>query len=443
MTKVARPEGALALNVRRIGHLDLPGAGQVTVSGGHAYVGHIPNRENLGTSVVDISDPTSPRLVATVMLDDPASHSHKVRVAGDLMIVNHERNPTSVGRRAEQLPGVRRSLLEEHGREPTRAELAKKLSITEADLAAVEAAEKRPYRNGGFRLYDVSRPETPRLIHHHLTGGIGVHRFDMDDRFAYISTEMEGFVGNILVIYDISNPAKPVEVSRWWMPGQHIAGGEKPAWSGKRHRLHHALRFGIEMWASCWHGGFRIVDIASMQTPRTAASYNYHPPFPEPTHTVMPVPVRLGGRRIALAIDEEDQAQSANEEEARRGRPHAGMSVFDVSNYADIRPLSLFEVSELDSPFARTPGARFGAHQFHERMAGTLVFAVWFSAGLRVIDVADPSAPHEVGYFIPDPVGGRAAPQSNDVILDERGLIYVVDRHVGFDVLEFDGGRSA
>ncbi|MGB8577676.1 MAG: hypothetical protein WCD56_14060 [Pseudolabrys sp.] len=117
------------------------------------------------------------------------------------------------------------------------------------------------------------------------------------------------------------------------------------------------------------------------------------------------------------------------------------MSIFDVNDYANVKPLSLFEVSELDSPFARTPGARFGAHQFYERMAGTLVFAVWFSAGLRVIDVADPSAPREAGYFIPEPAGGRPAPQSNDVVLDQRGLIYVVDRHVGFDVLEFDGGR--
>jgi hypothetical protein len=48
-------------------------------------------------------------------------------------------------------------------------------------------------------------------------------------------------------------------------------------------------------------------------------------------------------------------------------------------------------------------------------------------------------APREVGYFIPDPVGGRAAPQSNDVMLDDRGLIYVVDRHAGFDVLEYTG----
>ncbi|MGA7387165.1 MAG: RNA polymerase subunit sigma-70 [Pseudolabrys sp.] len=441
MSSVERPNGAQMRNVRRLSHLDLPGAGQVTVAGGHAYVGHIPNKQYLGTSIIDISNPKNPRLVAAVTLDDPASHSHKVRVAGDLMVVNHERNPTPVGRRAEQLPGARRELRDALGREPNRAELAQKLSVTEVDLVAIEAAERKPYRNGGFRIYDIGNPTTPKLIHHQITGGIGVHRFDMDERYAYISTEMDGFIGNILVIYDLRDPKKPGEVSRWWMPGQHIAGGEKPTWSGKRHRLHHALRFGDEMWASCWHAGFRIVDVADLRKPKTVASYNYHPPFPEPTHTVMPVPVKLGGRRIAITIDEEDQAQSANEEQARRGRPHAGMSIFDVSDYTNVKALSLFEVSELDSPFARTPGARFGAHQFHERMAGTLVFAVWFSAGLRVIDVADPSAPREAGYFIPEPAGGRSAPQSNDVVLDQRGLIYVVDRHVGFDVLEFDGGR--
>jgi hypothetical protein len=356
------------------------------------------------------------------------------------MIVNHERNPTAAGRRAQDMPAIRRGLRESLGREPTRAELLQKLNLTEADLVEIEKNEAQPYRNGGFRIYDVSTPAKPKPIHHQLTGGVGVHRFDMDERYAYISTEMEGFVGNILVIYDLRDPSKPQEVSRWWMPGQHIAAGEKPTWPGKRNRLHHALRFGNEMWASCWHGGFRIVDISDIAKPKTAASYNYHPPFPEPTHTVMPVPVKLGGKRIALAIDEEDQAQSATEEQTRRGRPHAGISLYDVSDYSNVKPLSLFEVSELDSPFARTPGARFGAHQFNERMSGTLVHAVWFGGGLRIVEVADPMTPREVGSFIPDPVGGRAAPQSNDVMLDDRGLIYVVDRHVGFDVLEFNGG---
>ena len=428
--------GAAANKVRRLAHLDIAGAGQVTVAGHHAYVGHIPNKDRLGTTIIDIADPYDPRVVATITLDDPASHSHKVRVVGDVMIVNHERNMSKIGRRAEQLPAARAELAAALKREPSAAELAAKMNVSAADLAEVEATAAQRYQNGGFKIYDVADPARPKLIAYQKTGGIGVHRFAMDVRYAYISTEMEGFVGNILVTYDIADPAKPKEVSRWWMPGQHIAGGETPTWSGKRHRLHHALRFGDEFWASCWHGGFWVVDCADIARPRSLGSYNYHPPFPEPTHTVMPVPQRNGGKRIAVAIDEEDQAQSATEEHARRGRLHAGIATFDVSDPTAIKPLGLFEVSELDSPFARKGGMRFGAHQFHEAMTGTLIHAVWFGGGLRIIDVADPAAPREVGFFIPDPTGGHAAPQSNDVMLDKRGLIYMVDRLCGFDILE-------
>src|SRR6516164_884625 len=223
--------------------------------------------------------------------------------------------------------------------------------------------------------------------------------------------------------------------------GQHVEGDETPSWPGRRHRLHHALRFGDEMWASCWHAGFWVVDVSDLARPKTAGAYNYHPLFPEPTHTVMPVPDRIGGRRIAVAIDEEDQALSASEEEARRGRAHACLLTFDVSDLGAIKPLGQFQMSELDSPFSRTSGARFGAHQFCERMAGTVVYAVWFGGGLRIIDVADPLGPREIGHFIPQPAAGRSAPQSNDAALDERGLIYMVDRHVGFDVLEYEGSR--
>jgi hypothetical protein len=332
---VERGKTALAQKVRRLGHLDLPGAGQVTVSDGHAFVGHIPNPDGLGTSILDISDPHNPRVVAAVTIDDPQSHSHKVRVAGDIMVVNHERNMSRIGRRAEQLPAVKRALTDELKRTPTAKEIAARMSVSEDDLRLLEEFERRGYDNGGFKIYDVSVPAQPKLICYHKTGGIGVHRFDMDERHAYISTEMAGYVGNILVIYDLGDPRRPQEVSRWWMPGQHAGGGETPTWSGRRHRLHHALRFGNEMWASCWHGGFRVIDVSDLARPKTAGSYNYHPLFPEPTHTVMPVPGVIGGRRIALAIDEEDQAQNAGEEEARRGRPHACLLTFDVTDVAD------------------------------------------------------------------------------------------------------------
>jgi hypothetical protein len=193
------------------------------------------------------------------------------------------------------------------------------------------------------------------------------------------------------------------------------------------------------MWASCWHGGFWMVDVSDLAKPKSLGSYNYHPLFPEPTHTVMPVPGLVNGRRIALAIDEEDAAVSSSEELARRGRAHACVLSFDVTNPAAIKPLGQFQVSEVDSPFSRASGARFGAHQFCERLDGTIVYAVWFSGGLRIIDVANPLAPKELGHYIPEPADGRKAPQSNDVALDDNGLIYVVDRWVGFDILEFSG----
>jgi len=429
-----------AENVRPIAHLDLAGAGQVYVDGDTCYVGHLPNADGLGTTILDIADPRRPAVIATVGVSDKDSHSHKVRVVGDLMIVNHERNNTGIGRKAEQLPPARARLVEMLGRKPTDAELAEVIGVDVSDVPILEAAEQAPYDRGGFRVYDIADKRNPRLLCHKRTGGKGVHRFDLDDRYAYISTEMEGFTGNILVIYDLAEPTDPQEVSRWWMPGQHIAGGETPTWAGTHHRLHHALRFGDRLYAGVWHAGFCIVDIAAIARPKTIGGYNYHPPFPEPTHTVMPLPDKIGGRHIMVAIDEEDQFYNAEEARKRRGRPHAGLTTYDITDPADIKPLAIFQVSERDSPWSRAANARFGSHQFHERPSGTLVFCAWFAGGLRIVDVADPLAPQEVGWFIPEPVVGQPAPQTNDVDVDRRGLIHLVDRYVGYDIVEFEGG---
>ena len=51
------PAASLTRNVTRIARLDLPGAGQVYVQGNYAYIGHLPNKQNLGTSIVDVADP--------------------------------------------------------------------------------------------------------------------------------------------------------------------------------------------------------------------------------------------------------------------------------------------------------------------------------------------------------------------------------------------------
>lgn len=423
MNLVDRP--ALARNLKRIGQIDIPGGGQIVVQGDYAYVGHM--KPPHGTTILDISDPADPRVVSQIALADDFSHTHKVRVVGDLMVTNVEQNNRHLLRKGDALPALRARLGESLGRGASDAELAAELGVSAEDIPLLDAARTRGYADGGFKVYDIADKTRPRELVHQRTFGFGTHRFDLDERYAYISTEMEGYIGNILVIYDLADPARPSEVSRWHMPGQHLAAGETPSWSGYKNRLHHAMRVGDELWAAVWHAGFRVLDVTDIAAPTCVASHDYHPPFPEPTHTVMPLEQPIDGRRIAIAVDEEHLHKP--------GRLHGFMWVFDVTDYDNIQALSAFDVSELDSPWSRAPG-RFGAHQFREKLDSTLVYLTWFAGGLRVVDVADPFNPLEVAHYIPEPLAGEPSPQSNDVDVDERGLIYLIDRNRGFDILE-------
>ena len=47
-----------------------------------------------------------------------------------------------------------------------------------------------------------------------------------------------------------------------------------------------------------------------------------------------------------------------------------------------------------------------------------------------------PHAPKEVGRFVPDPPQGSKRLSSNDVFVDKRGLIYLLDRVRGCHILE-------
>lgn len=330
------------------------------------------------------------------------------------------------------------------GRKPTDGELASLLHAPVERMGELHAIAKHGYEDGGFKIYDIADPTTPKLISFQHTGGVGVHRFDCDADYAYISTEMDGYIGNIVVIYDIADPTKIREVSRWHIPGQHVAGGETPDWDGVKNRVHHGLRAGDELWIGCWHAGFRVVDLADIHNPRTVAAHNYHPPFPEPTHTVLPLPHEIDGRRIAICVDEEYPHAT--------GQPHAFLWVFDVTDYDNIQPLSTYHVTDFDAPWARAhldTDRNYnqqrpeiygpGAHQFQEHMRDNLVYCTWFSAGLQIIDISDPLKPVERGFYIPQPADGFPAPQSNDVDVDKNGIIYLIDRVNGLDILELTG----
>jgi hypothetical protein len=75
-------------------------------------------------------------------------------------------------------------------------------------------------------------------------------------------------------------------------------------------------------------------------------------------------------------------------------------------------------------------------HQPCEKVTGTEIPFAWFSHGLRIIDIANPHSPREVAHFMPDVAQGCDRVQSNDVTVDARGLIYLIDRLRGLTIVE-------
>ena len=149
--------------------------------------------------------------------------------------------------------------------------------------------------------------------------------------------------------------------------------------------------------------------------------------------TICPACREMLGRRWLVVFQEANRPYSMEGEKL--------MWMVDVTAEENPVPVATFRVPV--EGFSTTVG-RLGPHQPHEdkRLRDGLVYAAWFWAGLRVVNVADPYRPVEVGYYIPPAQEGQAVIQTNDVFVDDRGLIYTIDRlHGGLDILEYTGHR--
>jgi hypothetical protein len=366
-----------AQGIKPIGYLDCAGGGQIRVDGNYAYVGHMSWPH--GTSIIDVSDPANPKTVAEIEM--PANtHSHKVRVQDDLMIVNHER-----------------------------------LGTGQPDDFM-----------GGLGFYDVSDPYNPKFIGKWETPGRGVHRFDYDGRYVYLSPTVDGYIGNIVMILDVQDPLDVKEVGRWWMPGQWEAGGESNSWEGGlTPRCHHPLKMGDRLYVSYWHHGFVILDISDMSKPTLVSGFSTSPAFPHPEHTALPIPFLVQDRKLMILADED----------VAKLRPHAPAFAWLVDITVEQQPLPIASIQPAGQGAAEAPPMT-GCHQPSEVVTGTEIPFAWFAQGLRVFDIADPYAPQEVAWFQPEPPPGQARLSSNDVTIDDRGLIYLLDRMRGLHIVE-------
>ena len=261
----------------------------------------------------------------------------------------------------------------------------------------------------------MSKPSEPKLISKWRTHGKGVHRYDFDGRYAYISPTAEGYVGNIGMILDLKDPAKPEEVGRWWIPGQWKAGGEEYPWDDwTPPRCHHPMRMGDRLYVSYWHHGYYILDISDMSKPKAIAGGNTSPTFPHPTHTCLPMPQPLKGRNVMVVADED----------VAKLWPAAPAFtwIYDITNEHCPIPISTFQVEGLDKDGAPQP-PMMGCHQPSERFKGTIIPFAWFAQGPAASSTS-PIPSRRRRSASTSRIRRRASncASSNDVTIDDRGL---------------------
>ena len=136
-----------------------------------------------------------------------------------------------------------------------------------------------PYDEGVVLWSLEQDPVRPRRLGQFRTGGRGTHRNCYPGgQYVHLAANMAGFSGNIYVVLDISDPAHPVEAGRWWVPGQHLAGGETPAKPGIS--LHGpAVPDGDLVYLPYGSAGVVVLDISDVSAPRLVGELPFSPPF--------------------------------------------------------------------------------------------------------------------------------------------------------------------
>ncbi len=355
---------------------------QVLREGDTLYVGHTGST-GMGTSILDVADPARPVLVAQWPAP-PGTHSHKVQVADGLLLVNHEKFPYRGG--------------------------------TAGPFSA------------GLAVYRLDDPVTPEQVAFWPSGGRGVHRVVWTGgRYAHMSAIPDHFRDRIWVVLDLADPARPAEAARWWWPGQR--DDEQPGWpESQRHAAHHALLDGDLAYLGYDDAGMVVLDVSDMTRPVQAG----HLRWPGgSTHTCLPLP----GRKLVVVTDEQVT-----------DGPHAAQRAIRVVDVSGGNP-RVVAVCPHPAGFDDLP-LRFGAHNLHENRPGSyrserLVFATYFSAGVRVYDLADAEHPVQVAHWVPDAPPGQPVAQINDLFVDDSGLIWATDRiGGGLYVLEPEPGLA-
>jgi hypothetical protein len=339
----------------------------------------------------------------------------------------------------------------------------------------------RTLGNLAHEVWDVSDPAKPALLTTVLDGLKSTHKnwWECDSGIAYLVSDGApgGWRTNRMTkIYDLADPAKPRFIRDFGLPGQEPGATGIPPEGvhgpiAYRNRVYFAYGTGAK-------GVLQIVDREKLLTGNPQAA---NPFAPTPENLLYPQIGRLdmspawGGHTSfpVLGITVPHWAPGVPgrtrdfvlvvSESLRNECQEIRQLSFMVDVTTERTPFSVatFEVPDPTGDFCRR-GGRFGPHSSSESFTpiyyGRLVFIAYFNAGVRAVDIRDPFHPVEAGFFIPSvtaktdkrciEVAGaprcKTAIQTNNVDVDDRGYVYLVDRaDTGLHIVELTGPARA
>lgn len=298
----------------------------------------------------------------------------------------------------------------------------------------------RTYGTSAHEIWDVSRPEQPQRVSIVARGLSDTHKswWECDTGIAYLVSGVPGWrTSRMTQVFDLSDPARPRFLRNFGLAGQQ-PGASGPVPTG----LHGPISTGWRAnrvyfgYGTNANGVLQVVDRRKLvegppePTPANLAApqvTRFELPPSYGAHTAFPL-IGLAGRNYVLVVNEALTRHCQEE--------HQKVWLVDVTDEARPAVVSTWMPEGAAAFCAR---GRFGAHASNESFApiyyNKLVFVSWFNAGVRVLDIRDPAKPVEVAWFVPS-----GSPLTNNVEVDERGYIYAVDRgSLGLHVLELAG----
>jgi hypothetical protein len=314
---------------------------------------------------------------------------------------------------------------------------------TVGNIMAVAYQTQRPgLQPAGFELFDISVPEKPASIAFVDCSGPqsrGVHQlWFCDGETIHLSAGAPDSKpthpsdDQFYRSFDVRNPSKPTEIGRWWLPGTQQGDSAPPPARHKLDRGNRAHNTNVypQRPDRCYLGyvdaGLIILDISDKAKPKPICRWDNSPPYTGFTHTVVP----LFERDLLVVTDESTVDKAADWPKL--------IWILDAREETNLIPIATCPLPEVES--FRNRGGRFGAHNIHENVprptawhSDRIVLGTFFNGGLRAYDISNPYQPKEVGAFVPPgPPGSPAGSiQLNDVFVDEREVVYTVDRFTG------------